>query len=47
MHASVVSSEEFAKQLRRLQRNGQRKEGEREIASEEILEWLKLFGGKE
>lgn len=46
-HASVVSSEEFAKQLQRVQRNAQRKEGERELTPDEIHEWLRLFGGKE
>ncbi len=47
VHAGVASSEEFAKQLQRVRQNMQRKEGDREITSEEIIEWLKLFGGKE
>ncbi len=47
VHATVISSEEFATQLRRVQSSGQRNEGERELTPEEIDEWLKLFGGRE
>ncbi len=46
-HAGVVSSEEFAQQLRRVRRNANGKEGEKPITSEEVLEWLHLFGRKE
>ncbi len=46
-HAGVVSSEEFAMQLRRVQQKGQRREGERELTPDEINEWLRLFDGKE
>lgn len=46
-HASVVASEEFAKQLQRVHPAAQRKEGEQALTPEEIREWLKLFGGKE
>jgi predicted RNA-binding protein with PIN domain len=46
-HAGVISSEEFAQQLRRLQRDAERPVEQRELSSQEITEWLKLFGGKE
>ncbi len=46
-HASVVSSEEFAKRLRRVQGSAQRKDGEPELTAEEVQDWLRLFGGKE
>jgi predicted RNA-binding protein with PIN domain len=47
VHASVMSSEEFASQLRRVQGSAHRKEGEPELTAEELQEWLRLFGGKE
>ncbi len=46
-HATVISSEEFAGQLRRLQRDASRPAEQRELSSQEISEWLKLFGGKD
>jgi len=46
-HAGVISSEEFVRQLKRVQQDARRLEGDKEITSEEIREWLRLFGGKE
>ena len=42
-HAGVASSEEFADQLNRLQRSVSKPMGEKELSSEEVAEWLKLF----
>ena len=42
-HASVASSEEFAGQLKRLRHSVLKPMGERELSSEEVEEWLKLF----
>ena len=42
-HASVVSSEEFAGQLKRLQHSVSKPAGEKELSSEEVAEWLRLF----
>ena len=42
-HAAVISSEDFAVQLNRLRRSADRPLGEREMTSEEVLEWLKIF----
>ncbi len=46
-HATVISSEEFAAQLRRVQRDAARPAEQRELSSQEISEWLRLFGGKD
>lgn len=45
-HARVVSSEEFASQLKRAEQSAQRPSGDPEIPPDEISEWLRLFGGK-
>ena len=45
-HAGVVSSEDFAAQLHRLQQDANRPAGEREISAEEVAEWLRLFEDK-
>jgi predicted RNA-binding protein with PIN domain len=42
-HAGLISSEEFASQLKRLQHSVPKPVGERELGSEEVDEWLKLF----
>ncbi len=42
-HTSVISSDEFAGQLKRLRDAAQRPAGEREMTPDEIAEWLKLF----
>ena len=42
-HAGVVSSEEFAGHLKRLQHSVSKPVGEKELSSEEVEEWLKLF----
>jgi predicted RNA-binding protein with PIN domain len=47
LHARVISSDEFAKQLRRVQQKSQQPVGERQITTDEVQEWLRLFGGKE
>lgn len=46
-HATVISSEEFAAQLRRVQQDAARPAQQRELSSQEIADWLKLFGGKD
>ncbi len=43
VHAGVLSSEEFARRLKQLRQAPDRPTGDRELSSEEILEWLKLF----
>jgi predicted RNA-binding protein with PIN domain len=45
-HAAVASSEEFAGQLKRLQHSARKPKGERELSSEEVDEWIKLFNQK-
>jgi predicted RNA-binding protein with PIN domain len=45
-HATVTSSEEFAGQLRKLQGSVGKPKGEREISSDEVDDWLNLFGKK-
>jgi hypothetical protein len=45
-HADVLSSEEFARRLNQLRQSPGRPTGDRELSSEEILEWLKLFDKK-
>ncbi len=42
-HAAVLSSDEFAMQLKRLQRDAERPAGEHEMTADEVAEWLKLF----
>ena len=42
-HATVTSSEAFAGQLKRLHNSVHKPTGERELTSEEIDAWLKLF----
>jgi uncharacterized protein len=42
-HSDVMSSEDFAAHIRRLQSTAQKNEGEQGLSSEEIKEWLKLF----
>jgi len=42
-HASLISSEEFAGKLKRLPHSVPKPAEEREFASEEVDEWLKLF----
>jgi predicted RNA-binding protein with PIN domain len=45
--ASVVSSEEFARQLKKLRSIGAGTEPEKELSEQEVREWLKVFGNKE
>ncbi len=42
-HAGVISSEDFARQLRRVRESANRPAGEPELTPDEIREWLKLF----
>jgi predicted RNA-binding protein with PIN domain len=44
--ASVLSSEEFVRQLKQLPRSPERSTGDRPLSSEEIRDWLKLFGNR-
>ena len=44
-HSSVVSSDEFAVQLKRLRPAAEGPEGEQEMTPEELAEWLRLFRG--
>ncbi len=46
-HASVVSSEEFARQLRALRSSSSGTEVEKQLSEQEVLEWLKFFDNKE
>jgi predicted RNA-binding protein with PIN domain len=46
-HASVVSSEEFARQLKALRSSSAGTEVEKQLSEQEVLEWLKFFGTKE
>jgi predicted RNA-binding protein with PIN domain len=45
-HASVASSEEFTAQLKRLHGSANKPAGERQLSSEEVDDWLKLFNKK-
>jgi predicted RNA-binding protein with PIN domain len=45
-HAAVASSEEFAGQLKKIQRPGGKPLDEKVLTSEEVEEWLKLFNKK-
>ena len=45
-HARIISSEEFAGQLKQMQKTSERPNGEQELSDEEVQEWLRLFGGK-
>lgn len=44
--AEIVSSDQFAKQVRQVMESPQFTKTEREISIAEIDEWLKVFGGK-
>jgi len=45
-HAGVVSSEEFASQLKRIRNEVRKPTRERELTSKEVDDWLKLFSRK-
>ncbi|MGE5072301.1 MAG: NYN domain-containing protein [Anaerolineae bacterium] len=45
-HTAVVSSADFARQLRRLQSSAERPAGDKALTSEEIAEWMKEFNGR-
>ncbi len=47
VHADVISSEQFALQINRANRSASGSVGERELSSDEIEEWLKLFGKRD
>jgi hypothetical protein len=42
--AEILSSDAFAKQLKRMRDSAPKAAGERKLSSQEIEEWLKLFG---
>ncbi len=42
-HAQVLSSDQFAVQLREVRRAAQRPAGEREMTPDEVAEWLRIF----
>ncbi len=42
-HASVISSDEFAAQLKRLRSSEGRSKGEEELTADELADWLRLF----
>jgi predicted RNA-binding protein with PIN domain len=44
VHSRVISSDEFASQLRKLSKSGSASNEERKLSSEEVEDWLKLFG---
>jgi predicted RNA-binding protein with PIN domain len=46
-HASVLASEEFARQLRDLRPSTGSDVGERNITTQEVDEWLKRFGARD
>jgi hypothetical protein len=46
-HAAVISSEDFARRLKRLQQSSQRPAGEPQLTEEEITRWLREFDGGE
>ena len=45
-HARVASAEEFAGQLMRLRHSAPKPVGEKDLTSEEVEEWLKVFNRK-
>ena len=47
-HAAVISSEDFAAELKRLrQTTADRPQGQEDLAAEEIQEWLRIFKNRE
>jgi predicted RNA-binding protein with PIN domain len=46
VHAEVVSSDVFAKRLKRARNSAPKSEEGRTLTPNELEEWLKLFGGK-
>ncbi len=44
VHADVITSENFAQQLRQAQQTAPKSAGDRKLSSEEVQEWLKVFG---
>lgn len=44
--AQVLSSDEFAAQLRKARSSASAREGERQLSDDEVEAWLKLFGKK-
>jgi hypothetical protein len=47
VHAGVVSSDEFARRLKRLQQSVERPAADTQLSQDEIDEWLKIFESKE
>ena len=45
-HAEVLSSEEFVSRIRGLRESPGARAGEQKLSSEEVAEWLELFGKK-
>ncbi len=45
--AEVISSDEFAKMIRKAMDSLQASKGERTVSKQELEEWMKMFSGKE
>jgi predicted RNA-binding protein with PIN domain len=46
VHATVLSSDEFARRLKQLRRASDRPSGDMQLSPDEIVEWLNLFNKK-